>query len=348
MSTTPTTTKQWKLTSNPKGLPTIKDNFKLEDAQIPELKDGQVLLKSLYFSNDPAQRGWMDHYEDESRLYVPPIHVGEVVRAGMIAEVVQSKSADLKEGDQVQAFGGWTQYSVQDAKGLNVLKPLPGGLPVTHYLGALGLTGLTAYYGVKEIMRAGPDDVVIVSGAAGAAGSMAVQIAKNIIGCKRVIGIAGGEKKCKWVKELGADECLDYKASTFAEDLIKATPDFCNAYFDNVGGEILDLILSRMARNGRIAACGAISDYNAGDAKSGIKNWFNVISMRLEIKGFIVMDYLHKVGEVQQILRKGLEEKKLHIADAEHVVPTKIEDVPTTWLTLFSGGNTGKLITKLL
>ena len=155
------------------------------------------------------------------------------------------------------------------------------------------MTGLTAYYGLIEMVRASKDDIVVISGAAGATGSMAVQIAKKIIGCKKVIGIAGSDDKCKWVQSLGADLCLNYKNPSFADELVKATPgpdNFANVYYDNVGGEILDLMLTRMAKFGRVAACGAISNYNhTPDRMTGIKNWFEVISMCLEIRGFIVL-----------------------------------------------------------
>ncbi|KUI53207.1 Putative NADP-dependent oxidoreductase YfmJ [Cytospora mali] len=348
-----TQTKQWLLNSHPKGVPTYKGSdatFKLAEKDLPALEDGQVLLKVQYFSNDPAQRGWIDYYPDESRLYVPAIHEGERMQAFSLSEVIESKSDSIKKGDIVSGATGWTQYSVQDAKAVRVVQPLPNGLPITHYLGALGMTGLTAYSGLIEVAQATKDDVVVVSGAAGATGSMVVQIAKKILGCKRVVGIAGGAKKCEWVKKLGADECVDYKSADFQEQLVKATPEFANVYFDNVGGDILDFMLTRMARNGRIAACGAISNYNAKEEEKGevLKNWFEVISMRLSIRGFIVLDHAAKFAQITQEFRKALEEGKLDITEGEHVVETKFEDVPGTWLKLFDGVNTGKLITKLV
>ncbi|KUI67661.1 Putative NADP-dependent oxidoreductase YfmJ [Cytospora mali] len=348
-----TQTKQWLLNSHPKGVPTYKGSdttFKLAEKDLPALQDGQVLLKVQYFSNDPAQRGWIDYYPDESRLYVPAVHEGERMQAFSLSEVIESKSDSIKKGDIVSGATGWTQYSVQDAKAVRVVQPLPNGLPITHYLGALGMTGLTAYSGLIEVAQATKDDVVVVSGAAGATGSMVVQIAKKILGCKRVVGIAGGPKKCEWVKKLGADECVDYKSADFQEQLVKATPEFANVYFDNVGGDILDFMLTRMARNGRIAACGAISNYNAKEEEKGevLKNWFQVISMRLNIRGFIVLDHAAKFAQITQEFRKALEEGKLDITEGEHVVETKFEDVPGTWLKLFDGVNTGKLITKLV
>jgi NADPH-dependent curcumin reductase CurA len=287
---------------------------------------------------------------DPRRLYVPPVAEGSPMRAFAISEVVESKSSSHKVGDHVSCPAGWVEHAVLDGQMCNPATQLPKGLSETHHLGALGFTGLTAYYGIKEVARASKDDVVVVSGAAGATGSMVVQIAKNLIGCKTVIGIAGTDDKCRWVESLGADKCLNYKSSSFADDLRAATPDFANVYFDNVGGEILDLMFSRMAKFGRIAACGAISNYNNSAEKTvGLKNWFEVISMRIEVKGFIVLDYAHRAQEVSEIFQKAIADGKLQVGDeGEHVVETKFEDVPKTWVTLFSGANQGKLITKLV
>lgn len=348
-----TATKQWLLKDHPQGLPTYKGSnptFELAEKELPALQDGQVLVKVQYFSNDPAQRGWIDYYPDESRLYVPAIHKGEVMQAFSLAEVIESKADNIKKGDIVSGATGWSQYSIQYAKAVRVVEPLPNNLPITHYLGALGMTGLTAYSGLIEVAKATKNDVVVVSGAAGATGSMVVQIAKKILGCKRVIGIAGGPKKCEWVKKLGADECVDYKSADFQEQLAKATPQFASVYFDNVGGDILDFMLTRMAEGGRVAACGAISNYNAKDGEQGerLSNWFQVISMRLHIRGFIVLDHAAKFGQIQQEFRKALSEGKLDITEGEHVVDTRFEDVPGTWLKLFEGANTGKLVTKLV
>lgn len=212
------------------------------------------------------------------------------------------------------------------------------------------MTGLTAYYGTKIIARAGKEDTVVVSGAAGATGSMVVQIAKKLLGCKRVVGIAGNDDKCKWVENLGADLCLNYKMGNFKQDLIRATDGYVDVYFDNVGGEILDLMLTRMKKDGRVAACGAITDYNRSE-KPGLKNWFEVISNRIEIKGFIASDFVAqgKGPETVKELVTAVKEGKIKVGDEnETVVDTKFEDVPKTWMLLFEGANTGKLITKLV
>ncbi|KAH7044459.1 hypothetical protein B0J12DRAFT_712090 [Macrophomina phaseolina] len=336
----PTTTRQWVLNKQITGEPVLDGpnaTFSIRTVDLPALKDGQVLLRTKFLSNDPAQRGWITPMESPDRLYVPQFRL-----------VVESKADSLPKGTLVQAYTGWTEYAVQDAAGLQPLQDVPGLSP-THFLGALGLTGLTAYYGIKIIAGAKPDDVVIVSGAAGATGSMVVQIAKKLIGCKTVIGIAGGDAKCQWVKSLGADVCLNYKSPTFKKDLIEATPQYANVYFDNVGGEILDLVLSRMALEGRVAVCGAISGYN-GTSGQLLKNWFDVITMRLLLKGFIVLDWVKqgKAKESIDEIANAAKEGKIKISDeGETIVSASFEEIPKTWVKLFDGSNTGKLVTKL-
>ena len=349
---TPTHTKQWIITNKPTDLPQLSGpnpTFTLETNPLPALQNDQVLVKTYYISNDPAQRGWITKGVDPARLYVPPVPQGAVMRARSVAEVLDSKSSKYKKGDRVLASTGWAEYAVLDASDLQPVQPLDG-LSDTHYLGALGLTGLTAYYGTKIIARAGPGDTVVVSGAAGATGSMVVQIAKKMLGCKRIIGIAGSDEKCRWVESLGADVCLNYKKESFKKDLIESTEGFVEVYFDNVGGEILDLMLTRMKKEGRVAACGAVADYNTSKP-TGLRNWFEVITNRLEIKGFIIFDFLGqgKAPEAVGELVKALKEGKIKVDDAnETVVETKFDDVPKTWMGLFEGTNTGKLITKLV
>lgn len=346
-------TQQWILNAHPQGFPTYSGpnpTFKKTERELPTLEADQVLVKTKYFSNDPAQRQWIDRYPDESRMYLTPVHPGEVMQSWAVAEVIESHSDKARKGDMVCAIVNWTEYNVLDAKDFQLCGPLPGNAPVTHYLGALGLTGKTAYVGLLEVTQTTKDDIVIVSGAAGATGSMVVQIAKKIVGCKKVIGIAGGKQKCDWVKRLGADDCVDYKAADFDQRLVEATTEYANVYFDNVGGHILDSVLARMALNGRVAVSGAISNYNAGEGEGGVrlKNWFEIISMRLQIRGFIVLDHPERMEEAQKAFHKALDEGKLDITEGEHVVEAKFEDVPATWLKLFEGANTGKLITKLI
>lgn len=189
-----------------------------------------------------------------------------------IAEVIDSKSDKFPKGSKLLASVNWSEYAVLDAAACNLLEQL-GDLSLTHFLGALGFTGVTAYHGL-QVVRTGAEDTVVVSGAAGATGSMVVQIAKKMLGCKKVIGIAGTDDKCRWVESLGADVCINYKSPTFKKDLKAATEGYVEVYFDNVGGEILDLMLGRMKQFGRIAACGAISNYNNITDAYGIKNWY--------------------------------------------------------------------------
>ena len=296
-------TRQWLLQNKPKDLPELDGSnatFNLVETDLPELKDDELLVQAKYLSNDPAQRGWISPAINPDRLYTAPVKVGTPMHARSLGEVIESKSSTYKKGDWVLSSTGWSEYAIIPAKQAQPAPDLPGGLSKTHYLGALGFTGMTAYYGIVEIAKATKDDICVISGAAGATGSMAVQIAKNIVGCKKVIGIAGTDDKCKWVESIGADTCLNYKSSSFADDLAKALPGpdgYANVYFDNVGGEILDLMLTRMALHGRVAACGAISNYNnAPERTTGIKNWFQVISMRIQILGFIIFDFIPKMG----------------------------------------------------
>ncbi|KAF2875273.1 hypothetical protein BDV95DRAFT_312690 [Massariosphaeria phaeospora] len=349
----PTQTRQWILAHPPTGSITLSGptaTFALETRPLPTPNPNQVLVKVLYFSNDPAQRGWMGKDVDPERLYTAPVVAGDVMRSYAVAEVVQSNADSLKPGQLVTATTGWTEYAVLDASECRALQvDDAAGIRATHFIGALGGPGLTAYYGLVDVVRTTAADNVVVSGAAGATGSMVVQIAKHIVGCKRVVGIAGSDAKCRWVESLGADVCVNYKAADFKAQLWKATEGFVDVYFDNVGGEILDLMLQRIKRFGRISACGAVSVYN-NQPGGGIKNWFEIITNRIEIKGFIVVDAIAagKVGPMLQTLVEGVKAGKIKIGpESETVVPTEFEDVPKTWTMLFEGGNQGKLITEL-
>lgn len=265
----------------------------------------------------------------------------------MHTDTVCSKSDTVKKGDKVIIDVGWSNIAVVDASKVRQAST-PHGIHLAQNLGALGGTGLTAYFGLIKVGEAKPDDVVVVSGAAGATGSMVVQIAKHIVGCKKVIGIAGSKEKCDWVKSIGADECLDYRSSSFKEDFNKATPDYASLYYDNVGGEILDHAITRMKRHGRIIACGAIGGYDtAEDKRAGIKNWHEIITMSLQVRGFIVIDHLASAGEALGVLSKGIEDGKIQVEGNQHLVETAFEDIPKTWMQLFAGKNTGKLITVL-
>jgi len=249
----------------------------------------------------------------------------------------------------VVAGCNWREYLVANAAEVQAVRDIPGVSP-TQTLGALGGTGLIAYVGLVKVVEAKEGESIVVSGAAGATGSMTIQIAKHIIGCKKVVGTAGTDEKCRWVESLGADVCINYKNPDWKDQLTKAMDGSVDIYFDNVGGEQLDFMLTRLKTYGRIAACGAISDYNSGE-KTGLKNWAQVIMQRLNIKGFIVSDYLGdgNAGKFIDELAKGVKDGKIQIGDeSETVVDTKFEDVPKTWVRLFEGANTGKLVTKIV
>ncbi|KIY02783.1 uncharacterized protein Z520_01248 [Fonsecaea multimorphosa CBS 102226] len=345
-----TATKQWRLRKKPYSTPVLEgedSTFELVTAPLDSLKEGQVLLKAVYLSNDPAQRSWISPLSDPERSYLPPLEPGDPMRSLGIGEVVESRSDAFPVGTLVVAITGWSEFSIHDTEGLTPLRA-PEGLRETHFLGALGLPGFTAYYALTQIVDLKKSNVLVVSAAAGAVGSMVVQIAKKVLGCKKVIGFAGTEAKCRWVESLGADLCLNYKAATFHDDLVQATRGFVDVFFDNVGGEILDLVLKRMNKFGRIAACGTISNYNRDADLAGLKNFYEVITMRLKVLGFINVDWLDHLGEVTNVLVEEWRKGNLLIRDEnETVVDTVFEDIPKTWMMLFEGRNTGKLITRL-
>ncbi|KAF1814649.1 NAD(P)-binding protein [Eremomyces bilateralis CBS 781.70] len=347
----PTTARQWIVAKKPTGQVHLSGpdaTFALEPTPLPALSPNQLLLQPLYLSNDPAQRPWIQAGTDPERAYTPPAKQGQPMRAfGVIAKVVTSTSGNFAEGDLVSGMLEWTEYTVVDATSVQKL-PEVAGIPTTAFLGALGGTGLTAYFGLLEVGHCKASDVVVVSGAAGATGQMVVQIAKKMIGCKKVVGIAGSAEKCKTVESLGADVCVNYKDADFDSQLKKATDEFADLYFDNVGGKILDAMLTRVKREGRIVACGAISAYNDQSA-GAIHNWFEIISNRIAVKGFIVTDHLARAAIAREELVAAFKAGKIQISgDQETVVDTKFEDIPKTWVMLFAGGNTGKLVTKIV
>ncbi|KAH9907714.1 NAD(P)-binding protein [Xylariomycetidae sp. FL2044] len=347
------TTKQWVLASKPTGAPVLSGpdaTFKLQTTTLPALKEGQILARVRYFSNDTGLRNFIQSTVAPERFYVPTVPVGSPMRSGLIAEVVESAAPAYKPGDLVLDFhlGTWSELVVLDAATSQPLAPLPRGLPLTHYLGAFGASGLAAYTGLYFAGEAKPEHTVVVSAAAGATGSMAVQIAVKILGARRVVGIAGSDEKCAWVREqLGAHACVNYKSATFAEDLRAATPDEVDVYFDNVGGAVLDAVLTRMRRFGTVAVCGAVSGYNSDEAMA-LRNWFELISMRVTVRGFIMLDYMDKVPAILAELIAAAADGRIRLGDAETVVEARIEDQPEVWMRLFSGGNQGKLITKLI
>lgn len=312
-----------------------------------DVKEGQVVVKLKLISNDPTQRGWIQKGLDPRRMYVAPVLEGDRMMAVGLAEVVLSKNDTYKEGDLVLAMVGWGDYAVLNAEQVRLKINAQPGVPLLAYLSALGMTGLTAYFGTIKVGQLQAGQTIIVSAASGATGLMVVQVAKHIVGAKRVIGFAGSDEKCKLVELLGADKCINYKlASDLRAELDKALDgEFADVYYDNVGGEILDLCLSRVKQFGRVVACGAISGYN-DHLKMAVTRWGEIITNRLTVQGFIVMDFAKDFPEGLAALAKGLMEGK--IKDELEVVDIKgdLTKIPEVWHRLFDGKGPGKLITK--
>jgi NADPH-dependent curcumin reductase CurA len=328
---------QLRLAARPVGLPKPSDWDYVEEPA-PEPADGQVLVQVEYLSLDPAMRGWMN----EGRSYVPPVQIGEVMRAGAIGRVVDSRHSDFEPGEEVFGTFGVQRYAVSDGAGLTRIDTSVA--PAPAHLGVLGIGGLTAYFGLLDLGRPEAGQTVVVSGAAGAVGSVAGQIAR-IKGC-HVVGIAGGQEKCRWiVDELGFDAAIDYKQGGLREQLREHTPDRVDVYFDNVGGETLDEVLRRIARGARIVICGAISQYNAEDQPRGPANYMQLLVARASMTGFVVFDYADRYAEAREQLAAWLQSGELK--SREDVVSGDIRDFPDVFLRLFRGENIGKLVLEL-
>jgi NADPH-dependent curcumin reductase CurA len=324
------------LATRPEG--EVKDSdFTLTTAEMPTPVDGQVVVKVDLISIDPAMRSWMN----PGASYVPRVELGSVMRAGGIGTVIESRHPEHAVGDELYGTFGVQEYALSD--GTDAHKIDTSVAPKTTYLGALGITGLTAYFGLFDAACMQSGDTVVVSGAAGAVGSMVGQIAK-IAGC-RVIGIAGGPDKCRTLVEtIGFDEAIDYKADDVRKALREHAPGGVDVYFDNVGGPILDAVLTRLARGARIVICGAVSQYNDRQTK-GPANYMSLLVNRASMTGMVVFDYAKRYPEATKQLAQWLAEGKL--TSAEHVVEGSVTDFPTLLRGLFVGANTGKLILAL-
>jgi NADPH-dependent curcumin reductase CurA len=296
-----------------------------------------MLVKVLYISLDPAMRGWMN----DNRSYVPPVAIGEVMRGGGVGRVIASKNERFAPGDHVVGIFGIQEFALSDGRGVTKVEPSLAPLPV--YLGALGMPGLTAYFGLLDIGRPEAGQTVVVSGAAGAVGGIVGQIAK-IKGC-RAIGIAGGPDKCDYVvNELGFDACIDYKEGGVRAALKAHCPDRIDVYFDNVGGEILDDVLTRLARKARIVLCGAVSQYNNTGPMKGPSNYMNLLVDRATMTGFLVFDFADRYMEGAMQIAQWMGEGKLK---SKEDIVEGIENFPETLLKLFNGENFGKLVLKV-
>jgi len=324
------------LASRPVGLPN-RENWQIETVDQAPPGEGEFLAEVLYISLDPAMRGWVN----EGKSYVPPVGIGEVMRAGGVARVIESKHPEFEPGDHVVSMTGVQKYWL--STGQNVQKVDPDMAPLPTYLGALGMPGMTAYFGILEVAALKEGDIVLVSGAAGAVGALVGQIAK-IKGC-RVIGIAGGEEKCRYLTdELGFDGAIDYKAESLYPAVKSHCPKGIDVYFDNVGGETLDVALAHLRLHARIAICGAISQYNSTEPVQGPKNYLSLLVNRARMQGFIVFDFADRYPVAARDMAKWIAEGKLK--HREHIVEG-LETFPETLLMLFDGRNQGKLIIKV-
>ena len=330
------TNRQFRLAARPVGLPKASD-WKLTEEPVRDPGPGEVLVKILYLSLDPAMRGWMN----EGRSYIQPVKIGDVMRAGAAGRVIASNNPSFAAGDHVSGALGVQEYVISNGKGLTKVDPKLFPLPV--YLGTLGLTGLTAYFGLLEVGQLKAGDTVVISGAAGATGMVAGQIAK-LKGC-RAVGIAGGPGKCGYVTgELGFDACIDYKHEDVRQALRQHCPQGINVYFDNVGGEILDAALLNLARGARVVICGAISQYNTTTGIKGPSNYLSLLVNSARMEGFVVFNYAARYPEAACEMAGWIGQGKLK--SREQVVEG-FETFPDALLRLFRGENTGKLVLKV-
>jgi NADPH-dependent curcumin reductase len=327
---------QIRLAARPSGLPRATD-WELTSEEMPVPGPGQFTVAVSHLSIDPAMRGWMNAWAS----YIPPVEIGAVMRAGGIGQVTASEHPGFDVGDWVSGVFGVQEHALSDGRGVMTLDTSLA--EPTTYLGALGTTGLTAYFALLDTGKAKAGDTVVVSGAAGAVGSVAGQIAK-IKGC-RVIGIAGGPDKCRVVvEEFGFDACIDYRAGDVRKALRELAPGGVDVYFDNVGGEILDDVLTRLARGARVVICGAVSQYNE-DAVRGPANYMMLLVARASMTGMLVFDYADRYGEALAEMAGWYRERRL--VSREQVVHGTVADFPRALLMLFEGANTGKLILAL-
>ncbi len=329
------TNKQILLATRPEGLPT-SETWKLNEQPIPDVKDGEALIKVSFISLDPAMRGWIR----DVKSYIPPVQVGEIMRAGSVGEVIESKNPEMKAGEYYTGWGGVQQYVVTNGKGWYKVDPKLAPLP--KYIGVLGMPGFTAYFGLLRVGEPKEGETVLVSGAAGAVGSIVGQIAK-IKGC-RVVGIAGGKDKCDYLtKELGFDGAINYKAENVKDAIKQNCPKGVDVYFDNVGGEILDAALARLNLRARVVICGAVSQYNS-ETPTGPSNYLSLLVNRARMEGFIVMDYAKDYRQAAMEMGKWMMEGKLK---SKEDIVQGIENFHHAFLKLFTGEKLGKLVLQV-
>jgi NADPH-dependent curcumin reductase len=334
---TATLSRSFRLIRRPQG-PVQAADFDFASEALRDVRDGEVLVQVRYISLDPAMRGWMN---DSTESYMPPVALGDVMRAIAAGKVIASKHPDFAAGDDVTGLLGVQEYAYSNGQGLTRVDPSLAPLPL--FLGALGMPGLTAYFGLLDVGQPKAGDTVVVSGAAGAVGALVGQIAK--IHGARVIGIAGGADKVRYLtEELGFDAAIDYRNDDVAAALKTLAPDGVDVYFDNVGGAILDAVLMRLAHGARIVICGAISQYNNKEAVQGPANYLQLLVKRATMRGVMVSDYYPRAMEGIKAMGGWIAAGKLKTR--EHVV-TGIETFPDTFNKLFTGDNNGKLVLKV-
>lgn len=329
--------RQWRLKSRPVGM-VSRENFEWTEEPVPPLKDGEFLVRNLYLSFDPTQRAWM-----AGPTYLPEIGIGEVMRAGATGQVIESKNTGFKVGEMVSGGLGWQDYMVTDGKGMLPVQKVPPGIPLPMSMSVVGLTGLTAYFGMLRVGQPKEGETVVVSGAAGATGSVAAQIAK--LKGARVIGIAGGKEKCDWLlNEARLDAAIDYRTEDIAERTAELCPKGVNVFFDNVGGETLEIMLNNLALGGRIVLCGAISQYNDKEPPPGPSNYTQLIIKRGKMEGFLILDYakdfVPAAMEVAQWVMQGKLKYQVDIQEG-------LENAPETFQRIFTGQNKGKQLLKI-
>ena len=324
----------WHLKERPQGLPT-PGNFELKDVELPDLSDGMIRVRNRWLSVDPYMRGRMN----DVKSYVPPFQLGEPMEGGAVGEIVESRADGFAAGDLVQHMAGWRDEAVISARAATKLPSL--GADPEKFLGILGVTGATAYFGLLDAASARPGDILFVSAAAGAVGSAVVQIAKAK--GMTVIASAGGSEKCDYVRSLGADHAIDYRAAPILKGLAAAAPEGIDVYFDNVGGDHLDAALALARNNARFAICGMIEGYNKAEPTT-LRFVMRIIAARIRLKGFIVFDYQSRMsefyGEMGPWVANGT------VKSAETVVDG-LEQTPDAFLGLFKGANTGKMLVRL-
>jgi len=337
---TPTTHRQIVLASRPVGAPT-PENFRLEHSEVPTPAQGEILLRSVYLSLDPYMRGRMS----DAKSYADPVALGETMVGGTVCQVMESNHPNFDKGEWVLAFTGWQDYGISDGEGLIKMGMNPSH--PSYALGVMGMPGFTAYMGLLDIGQPKEGDTLVVAAATGAVGSMVGQIGK-LKGC-RVIGVAGGEEKCRYAKEqLGFDECIDHKAEDFAEQLAATCDNGIDVYFENVGGKVFDAVMPLLNTGARIPLCGLISQYNATSLPEGPDRMSMLMAQllikRIKMQGFIIFDdYGHRYGEFAQQMTQWVSEGKIHYR--EHLVEG-LENAPEAFIGLLEGKNFGKLVIK--